>query len=193
MFGYNSVKKQKKQLKKDRSAFNQEKSSYDTQRNDVNRQTEEAKIARDKARQEGRTYAEDVLSRDVQGLTPQQRSSMQYEANKQIQRGVQSADRKLLGEQSRRGIVGQGGVGYAQRKDLHRMGQEAMGQSQRDLERLNSDLALKKMAAMFNIEQGEASQNALDRQAAQDEIRYGEEKKRQRGWEDKFNKIFSRV
>ena len=95
-------------------------------------------------------------------------------------------DRKLLGEQGRRGIVGKGGVGYAQRRDLHRMGAEAEGAVHRDLDKLDSDLALKKLAAMFNIEQGEASQQSLDKQLALDELKYEDEKKRQRRLEDQF-------
>lgn len=205
MFGRNKRKREKKKLKNERKAFEQERSMFEAQRPEaqmadretikqqVSKDSQEAKIARDKARQEGRTYARDVLGQEVEGLNPKQKSAMQYEASKQIQRQMQSANRKLLGEQGRHGIVGKGGVGYAQQRDLQRLGQEAQGQATRDLDRLNSDLALKKLAAMFNIEQGEASQTQLDRQMAQDQAEIAEERRRNRGFEDKFNRLFSRV
>ena len=118
---------------------------------------------------------------------------MQYEAQRNIERQHQNAQRKLLGEQSRHGIVGKGGVGYAQMNDLQRLANESQGQATRDIEKLNADLAMKKLAAMFNIEQGEATQNQLDRQMAIDELDLERERKRQRFFEDQFNRLFSRV
>jgi hypothetical protein len=205
MFGHHKRKRQRKEIKRDRKALERERSMFEAQKPELERQNEEriqsqigvnaeaAKNARNKARQEGRAYAEEVISRDVQGLTPAQRNAMQYEANKNIQRAHQSANRQLLGEQSRHGIVGKGGVGYAQQRDLQRLANEARGQSQRDLDRLNADLALKKLAAMFNIEQGEATQSQLDRQLASDELRLADERRRQKHYEDQFNRLFSRV
>lgn len=159
----------------------------------INKKTEEAKRSRQLARQEGKTYGEEVLNRNLQGLTPQQRSAMQYEANRNIEGDLYRANQKLSGEQGRRGIGHKSGVAFAQQQALQRQAQEARGQSTRDVERLNADLALKKLAALFNIEQGEASQSQLDRQAAQDELELADERKRQRGWENKFNRLFSRV
>lgn len=205
MFGHHKRKRQRKEIKLARKELKRERALFESQKPELERQEEEniqsqigvnaaeSKKARDVARQEGRKYAEDVISRDVQGLTPAQRNAMQYEANKNIQRAHQSANRQLLGEQSRHGIVGKGGVGYAQQRDLQRLANDARGQSQRDLERLNADLALKKLAAMFNIEQGEATQSQLDRQLAADELRLGQERKRQRNYEEQFNRLFSRV
>jgi len=148
---------------------------------------------RKRGREEGRKYAEELFSRDMPGLQPEKRQAMQYEANKQIQRGHQAANRKLLGEQSQHGIVGKGGVGYAQQRDLQRLANEAQGQANRDLTKLDSDLALKKLAATFNIEQGEAAQGQMDKQLALDELRYEDEKKRQRAFEKQFHRQFTRV
>lgn len=159
----------------------------------VAQQALDAKTARNEARREGRNYAEEVMSRNVEGLTPQQRQAMQYEASQRIDRDLQRAQRNLLGEQGRRGIGGRSGVAFAQRRDLARAAQEQEGQAQRDLNRLNSELALKKLAAMFNIEQGEAAQSQLDRQLAIDELTLNEEKKRQRALEDRMNQLFSRL
>ena len=118
---------------------------------------------------------------------------MQYEANKGIQRSMQQANRKLLGEQGLHGITGKSGVGYAQQRDLQRMGAEAQAGVHRDLDKLNADLALKKLAASFNIEQGEAAQSQLDKQIALDELNLAEERKRQRFFEEQANKQFSRI
>lgn len=185
---------QKKKHAENERKFQQETPTPQQMSEQVSQETQRAKSERQAARQEGRNYAEELLSRDVEGLTPAKRNALQYEANKNIKRAEQAANRRLLGDQSRHGIVGRGGVGYAQQRDLQRLANEARGQSQRDLDKLNSDLALKKLAAMFNIEQGEASQAALDRQAAVDQLNLNEERRKQKYYEDQFNRLlFSRV
>jgi hypothetical protein len=205
MFGYHRNKREKKRLKKEKRAFEEEKNRFNAQKpelerqndvemkNQINTQAQEAKTNRQEARKEGRAYAEDVLSRDIQGLTPAQRQAIQYEASQRINRDTQQAERKLLGEQGRRGIGGKSGVAFAQQQELARAGQEAQGQATRDTEKLNADLAMKKLAAMFNIEQGEAAQSQLDRQMAIDELELSNEKKRQRAIEDQMNRLFSRL
>ena len=91
------------------------------------------------------------------------------------------------------GIVGQGGVGYAQQKDLQKLANESKGQATRDLDKLDADLRLKNIAAIFAGEQGEAAQRQLDKQLALDELKLDDERKRQRLFEDQFNRLFSRV
>jgi hypothetical protein len=152
-----------------------------------------AKENRNLAREEGVKYGEEFFNRPVAGLKPNQRNAMQFEAQKQIQRQMQGANRKLLGEQGRRGIMGNSGVAYAQQKDLQRVGNEAKNQSLRDIEKLDADLAMKKLAAMFNVGQGEAAQSQLDMQLAQDELRMEEDRKRQKRLEDMMYNQFSRV
>lgn len=205
MFGHHKRKRERKKLKQQKSDFEaqkkqfedqspqREKEAADFQKSQVAEKTAQSKEDRKQAREEGKAYAEDVLNRDVQGLDPAKRQAMQYEANKGIQRSMQSANRKLLGDQAQHGIVGKGGVGYAQQRDLQKMGTEAQAGVHRDLDKLNSDLALKKIAAMFNIEQGEASQAQLDKQLAIDELQLADERKRQRNFEDQFNRMFNRV
>lgn len=205
MFGHHKAKREKRRLKEKTSQFEREKSEFDAgamqrekdaaqlQNQQVAEKSQQSKMERQNARKEGADYAQEVLNRDVQGLDPEKRKAMQYEANKGIQRSMQSTNRKLLGDQASRGIVGKGGVGYAQQRDLQRMGTEAQAGVTRDLDKLNSDLALKKIAAMFNIEQGEAAQSQLDKQMAIDELQLGEEKKRQRMYEDQAHKLFSRI
>jgi len=170
-----------------------EKEAADFQNQQVSEKAKQSATDREAARQAGRQDTEEFFKKDIQGLDPEKRKALQYEANKGIQRGVQSANRKLLGEQSQHGIVGKGGVGYAQQRDLQRMGQEAQGQANRDLTKLDSDLALKKLAAIYSGGEGQAATAGLDKQMALDELQLAEERKRQRNFEDQFNRLFSRV
>lgn len=205
MFGYHRNKREKKRLKKERKAFENERGLFDQQKPEIERQQKEAtraqaaqdaKTAREERRQaeqEGRADTEAFFQKDISGLTPAQRNAMQFEANKQIQRQEQSANRRLLGEQGRHGIVGKGGVAYSQQRDLQKVGGEARGQVQRDLDKLNADLALKKLAAIYAGGKGEAAQSQLDKQLALDALELENEKTRQRRMEEQYNRLFSRV
>jgi len=205
MFGHHAARRQEKRLGKQRQELNRqkmdwekgkpgrEKEAADFQNQQVSEKAKQSATDREAARQAGRQDTEEFFKKDIQGLDPEKRKALQYEANKGIQRGVQSANRKLLGEQSQHGIVGKGGVGYAQQRDLQRMGQEAQGQANRDLTKLDSDLALKKLAAIYSGGEGQAATAGLDKQMALDELQLAEERKRQRNFEDQFNRLFSRV
>jgi len=206
MFGYHKAKREKKRLKRQmedstnqQKQYSQEQLDYENKQKAQQQDTAKQNAAqtaeeRKAARAEGRQHIMDLLhDPSIQGLDEKERSALQYEANKQIQRGHQSASRKLMGDQSQRGIVGKGGVAYAQQKDLQRLANESQGQATRDLDKLNSDLRMKNVAAIFAGEQGEAAQRQLDKQMALDELRYDDEKKRQRTFEDQFNRLFSRL
>ncbi len=148
------------------------------------KEAEEIEKKRKESRIEGRKYAEEVLSRDIQGFTPSQRRAMEEGGSRRIGREFQGYQRQLLAQQGRRGV--RGGAAYAQQADLARMAQESKQQMMQDIEQASADAALKKLAAMFSIEQGEAAQSALDRQLALEEIRLEQERKRQRMLEDKY-------
>jgi hypothetical protein len=198
-------RKEREKFRHRKRSFNQEREQYEAGRpgrdladqsmmdQAAQKEAEQSKMLRHQGRQEGRAYAKDVLGQDIQGLTPNQRSAMQYEANKNIQRQVQGNTRKLLGEQGRRGIAPRSGVGFEQQREIQRAGNQAQGQATRDLHRLDADMALKKLAAGFNIEQGEAAQNQIDRQIAQDRQELMAEKRRARANEGKFNRLFNRI
>lgn len=200
MFGYHKARRAEKKAKKAQASYEKSQNDYqdspeamEAQNKQVAEKAAQSKADRNTARKEGAAYAEEVLGRKYEGLNPQNKQAMQYEANKGIQRSMQSANRKLLGEQASHGIVGKGGVGYAQQRDLHKLGVEAKGGVTRDINKLDNDLALKKMAAAYNIEQGEASQAQLDKQLAIDELQLADEKKRQRAYEEKVNNLFNRL
>jgi hypothetical protein len=205
MFGHHAAKRASNRLRKEQSQLNKQKSDWqkasperekeamDFQNKTIAEKAAQSAADRQAARESGRKDTEEFFKKDIQGLDPEKRKALQYEANKGIQRGVQSANRKLLGEQSQHGIVGKGGVGYAQQKDLQRLGIDAQNQANRDLTKLDSDLALKKLAAIYSGGEGHASTAGLDKQMALDELQLAEEKKRQRNFEDQFNRLFSRV
>lgn len=185
-------KRQAAEMKKNKRAESKIR-RHGAERDRVAGQVAESKAERGKAREEGIEYARNLFHTEKEGLSPEERRAMQYEANRGIQRNMQSAERKLLGEQSQRGIHGKGGVAYAQQRDLQRQGREAEAGVHRDLDRLNADLAKKKIASMFAVGQGEAAQTQLDKQLAQDEINLEKERNRQRKSEKEFTKLFNRA
>lgn len=206
MFGHHRAKREKKRAKREKQAFEQEKmdweknspqrekEEYDQRKVLADQKVKESAEERKKSHAEGRQRVQDLFNDPtVQGLDQNKRNALQYEANKGIQRSMQSANRKLLGDQGAHGIVGKGGVGYAQQRDLQRMGMDAQAGVHRDLDKMNADLRLKNIAAIFAGEQGEAAQAQLDKQLALDELQLADERKRQRGFEDQFNRLFSRV
>lgn len=210
MFGYHrakrerkKLKKEKKEMKKEREVFEkekpnlireQQKKQYEQDTRSIDEMAKQDKERRMQARLEGREYGRDFLNQKVPGLDPEKRKALQYEAHRNIDRSSQEAERRLLGDQSRRGIVGKGGVGYAQQRDLQRLADDSRGQVNRDLTKLDSDLSIKNLAALLNLEQGEAAQAQLDRQAAANELQLSEEKRLQREFQDKVNDLlFNRL
>ena len=210
MFGHSRRKRQRKHLKKEKAAFELEKQKFADENSASEKQRESDKKAetdksvaesaqkskenRTISKKEGQDEALALLNReDIPGLDPGKKQALQYEAHKGINRGMQSANRELLGDQSSRGIMGKGGVGYAQQKDLAKVGMEAQGQANRDLTKLDSDLALKKKAAIYAAGHGEAAQSQLDEQKALDDINLTDEKKRQKYYDDFYTNLFSRI
>lgn len=144
-----------------------------------------------KAREEGLSRGREFLSQDMEGMTPSQRQNYEERASRDISRQMQGAQRKLAAQHSRSGV--RGGAAYAQRADLERMGNEARQDYASDLNQMDQDLKLKKLAALFNIGEGSAAQSSLNRQIALDYANMENEKKRQRRIEDQMNQLFSRI
>ena len=203
MFGHHKIKREKRRLKEQETVFNKQKKDYednaparqkeasDFKNKTVSEKVKEAQERRKTSYDTGIKQGEELFAKDVQGLDPEKRKSLQYEANANINRNMQTANRQLLGEQSQRGIVGKGGVGYAQQRALQQMAQDAQRGVTRDLTNLDQDLIMKKKASLFATGQGEATQGALDQQIASDEYDLGEEKKRQQAQEDEFNRQYN--
>lgn len=172
-------------------AIQREKNERESIRQEASEQTKKLSDERDAARQKGRAYADEVLSRNYEGLNPRERQSIEETGKAKLNRDVQGYQRQLLANQGRSGI--RGGAAYAQQADLSRAGLEAQQQLYRDIENLNAQRQMQKLAAAFNIEQGEAAQSQADRQLSMDELRYDQERKRQKTLEDQINYLFSKV
>lgn len=207
MFGHHKATRAQRRLSKEKEAFakeqnvwnrgesQREKDLAERQDKQASEKAAKSKMEAQQGREEGRADTEAFLRKDYSGLglDPKQRQAMQFEANKAIQRGHQSANRKLLGEQSQSGIVGKGGVGYAQQRDLMRMAKDAEAGVDRDLTKLDKDLEIKKIAAIFTGGEGRASQDLLNKQLAIDELQLAEEKKKAKKYEDQRNLAFNRI
>lgn len=207
MFGHNRRKRAKKKLKEQKSAFEHQKTIWEAQQPQREKEQEAANAEKKqnlikqgeeshkKGLAEGRAYGEEAINRNYQGLTPEQRRSMQAEANNQISGDQYRAHQQMRGAQ--KGVGSNSGVAFAQRQHLQRQAQQFRGQAERDLNKLDSDLSSKKLGAVLGAEQGYAANKALNNENAQAEIEYGEEKRRRRAQEDKLwgksNNIFSRV
>ena len=206
MFGYHKQKREKKRLKREQDEFQKKQDAYSQsqlqteERREKDKDVKASEKAAQSAAEREAGYGKGVqkikdlyADESIIGLDPAKRQAMQYEANKGIQRSMQSANRKLLGDQASHGIVGKGGVGYAQQRDLQRMGAEAQAGVHRDLDKMNADLRMKNLAATFAGGQGEAAQAQLDKQLALDELNLNDERKRQRLLEDQIYRQFTRA
>jgi hypothetical protein len=191
----NRVEGEEEKIKEKPATTAPEPMSNETLNEEAEKRAGKSKENRKINRAEGRQETEEFFrgNHEGLGLDPKVRQAMQFEANKAIQRGHQSANRKLLGEQSQRGVGGQGGVGYAQQRDLMQLANDSRAGVDRDLTKLDKDLELKKLAAIFTGGEGYAAQSQLDRQLALDELGLEEEKKRNRYWEEKFNETLNRI
>lgn len=203
--GYSSAPKKRKEKKSDfgtskkfEKGFEAYEKKYgdpsnaDRERQD-NQEYERRKKQYEADRAASSDYAQKFIEQPSQGLSPEQRRAMQYEGERQITRARQADERKLLGEQSQRGIVGRGGVGFAQRADLRQRANEQRGGVTRDLNKLNADLALKNKAAQFSVLQGETAARQLQRQEAADKLEYDREQRRLRRNEYGQNRNFGKI
>jgi len=183
-----------KQKEYEAGAPERERLAEEAKKTKVQEKADEAAAGRKKSYAEGRERIKELYSDPtIEGLPEKERNAMKYAANQNIQRSMNSANRKLLGSQSQHGIQGQGGVGFAQQQELQRLAQEGYGGVERDVNSLNEKRRMQNIAAIFAGEQGEASQSQLDKQMAADELDLADEKRRQRMFEDQFYKQFSRV
>lgn len=139
-----------------------------------------------KGREEGRKYGEEVTGRNYPGFNPEEKNALQAEANQLIKNQYQTANRQLLSNQGQRGIMGNSGIAQAQQRDLMKTANQAQAQSQRDLGKQNADLARQRLAQVYAIEQGGATEGLLNRQMAQDELEMADERQRQQELEDLF-------
>ena len=156
-----------------------------SQRTQQNAQTREEGIAK------GRIRGEEFMGRDFRGMTPREKTSMEEGTQRKINRQMQGHQRQLVGQQGGRGI--RGGAAYAQQADLARVGMEQQRESLRDINQMDSDIAMKKRAAQFAIEYGEGAQSLYDRQRAEDQLTMKGEEKKGKRYENQFYNTYARV
>lgn len=187
-------KKFKKQKEKFEEKFNKQEDKFRemVHGNPSAEQSTANKLARMKkerqeAEEEGYKRGEEFLNRPVQGFSPEERATLQYERERDVDREQKAANRKLLGEQGMRGIVGRGGIGEAQRRELANAGQAARAGVTRDLDKLSSERALKRQAQIFSMGQGASTQAQTDRQMLENQRNY---EKEQRDAERREKKLF---
>lgn len=187
-------KKFKKQKEKIEEKFNKQEDKFRemVHGNPSAEQSTANKLARMKkerqeAEEEGYKRGEEFLNRPVQGFSPEERATLQYERERDVDREQKAANRKLLGEQGMRGIVGRGGIGEAQRRELANAGQAARAGVTRDLDKLSSERALKRQAQIFSMGQGASTQAQTDRQMLENQRNY---EKEQRDAERREKKLF---
>lgn len=159
----------------------------------VQKNLQESEEARHGAFERGKEQHKKFFSEDIEGLSPAQKISMQTEANKHARREAQSLNRRLVGDLSSRGIRSKGGIGEEQQRHLHRQAQEGEEQVRRDVNKLDTDISNQKRAAIYTGAQGEAAQNLIARQSAQDREEHEREMEHQRKNEKKYQGLMRRI
>jgi hypothetical protein len=130
---------------------------------------------------------EEFHARKFTGLTPEERARHESDAARRINRQIQGHQRELIGKQGHHGV--RGGSAYAQKADLARLGMEAKNEANSAIRGMDQDLALKKMASQFAIEEGGAAEYLTNEQQAANELLLENERKRNRRHEAQFNRI----
>lgn len=178
-------KYEKKAMKKAEKMYNSAPAerSPEEKKSEIARITGERQAETAQAEERGIKKATEFTGRNVEGLNPQQRSAMQHEANRQIENQVYHQNRQMGGKRSQSGIGHKSGIAFAQREAVQKGAQEARGQSERDINRLDADQRMRNLAAQFAIQQGEVGRSDTARQEAEDMLRYEDEKKRSRHFE----------
>jgi hypothetical protein len=168
-------KRELQKLKKNPEPFNALKDAQKSQ-TQIDELASSSQKRQDLSRESGRKYAKDFMSQEVEGLNPKQRLALQESANAQIGGDLAGARRQLAAQQGRRGVSG--GAAFAQQQEINKAAQDKQSEFQRDLTNLDAEQSMKKLAALFNIEQGFVGQDLYNEQAARDLLESREEKQR---------------
>lgn len=166
-------------------------SNYDKYQGRIQQEAANYRNQAEEARARGRAEATELVNNPPRGLTNQQRSDMRNQRESQIERDLQNYNRMLTGKQSVKGV--RGGVTAAAQRDLQNMAQEQLSDYERGLAELDSNLALKKLAAIYGAGESEAAQDALLNQSAYDKIIGYLQNENQRKWANRADKYFSQI
>ncbi len=203
MFGQHKARRNKRRAKEQQLALQQEVDRLKKEREldpiqehkqnqeQINQITEDQKLKDQDAIKQGRERFEELMTRPYKGLEDNERRVLQESSDANINRDLQGYQKRLLAQQGRTGV--KGGAAFAQQQDLNRMGIDAQQQMQRDLSSLDRDLYMRKLAAAYNMEQGEVGQAALRQQMASDLLQSYDQKRYQKYLADQANRLFMRI
>ena len=135
--------------------------------------------------------AKEDVTTNLPGLTPQQRRVMQQGANAQINKQVQQYKRNMASQMGRRGV--RGGAAFAPQAEIARSGLEAQSQFQRDLGEMDTDLAMRRLAAYLSSVEGRTAQQLLRRGQYLDYLTGRQQQGRQSAYDKYFQNLYSGV
>ena len=198
MFGYGHARTLRKKLKKSESQLAHKNQGYDAaEPQRIQEATERYKQEMNKGGQEGierkRKQYDEFNKRKYEGISPEERSSMQYEANRLINQNLEGSTRQLQSQQRGHGITGRGGLGFAQQHMLQQQAEEGKGLAQREIEKENLNRQMQNKANAIAMELGGESQGVLQQQQASELARLENEenktKKNIQNHYQRFNRI----
>jgi hypothetical protein len=139
-------------------------------------------------REEHKKEAMSDVTTPTQGLTPQQRQTMQESANKQLSGQLQNYSKMLSSSQGWRGV--RGGKGQA---DVNRQALNAQTQIQRDLNLQDADLSMQRLAAYLSSLEGKEANELLRNQKYWDYVVGQQDKRRSMALNKFYNKYYGTV
>ena len=198
MFGYGHARTLRKKLKRSESQQKQQNRGYDLgEPQRIQEATEKYKQELNKGGQEGierkKKQYEEFNKRKYEGLSPEERNSMQYEANRLINQNLEGSTRQLQAQQRGHGITGRGGLGFAQQHMLQQQAEEGKGLAQREIEKENLKRQTQNKANAIAMELGGESQGVLQQQHASELARLEEETKKNRPFISNYSQRFNRI
>jgi hypothetical protein len=123
----------------------------------------------------------------MEGLTPQEKTSLQESANSQINKQVQKYSRQMGSNAGQRGI--RGGAGAAPQQELGVQALEAQNQFHRDLTDKDTDLKFKRLAAFLAGKHGRTAEDLIRRQQDMDWVTSERDKKKQGIQSNRWNEL----
>lgn len=146
---------------------------------------------RQEQREQFQQEAYEDVTRDIPGMSDEQKRAMRESANAAINSQVQNYSRMLASQSGQRGV--RGGAAAAPQVELAEKGIQAQNQFQRDLVEKDADMAMKKLAAYMASLEGKGAEDIIRRQQYFDYITGQQDKAKQDIFSDYFRKYLMGV
>lgn len=146
---------------------------------------------RQQQREQFQQEAYQDVTRDIPGMSDEQKRAMKESANAAINSQVQNYSRMLASQAGQRGV--RGGAAAAPQVELAEKGMQAQNQFQRDLVEKDADMAMKKLAAYMASLEGKGAEDIIRRQQYFDYITGQQDKAKQDIFSDYFRKYLMGV